>query len=203
MNLLPVLLAAAFFLSPASSKEDNVSQSDRFINMNYDWALFVDLHEMKDYMTYANSKLYPIEVAEIDLRVTHRDLPKKNVPPQAQIPYEDLFFYNGRAIGLKRYRELSGLQNKIGVIIVSTKNSDASSGQATANLLVKLMLELGKERMDAVNVEVPENIYDFVTSGLRNYDFKPTMKQGAQFCLRLAENGALENENYYYQRSDE
>ena len=205
MKILPATLAIMFNIAwPASLAESGDSTANQRINLHYDWVIFVDLHEVKDYMHYEKCALYPVEVAQIDYRVTPRGLRVKEEDAPEQTFYEDVFYHNGKSVGLKRYNDLVIPANKNGVIIINSDKLDVPAGQAIADVLARLTLDTTKGHLITSSIQLPGDVYDKVASGLRNFNFVPLMSSmgGKQLCIPLNDSEG-EAEYYYYQKPAE
>src|SRR3990167_4330555 len=76
---------------------------DHHLSYNYIWAMYLDMHEVPHYLNYRGSKLHPLAKVRVRFRYFP---PEKNSDKWPAKTYEELWYYDGKPVGLRRYGQL-------------------------------------------------------------------------------------------------
>lgn len=173
---------------------------DPKLEEQYDWAMYMDVHDVPKFLNYPSSKIRPLT----DLRVIYRPLARgirAAGAPKARV-YEEFWYHNSMPVGLRRNHQLQIESNKFGIIFVQPRDGESDHTQAIANALVRIMVDLWIHDIVAGYVVVPFDKFDQLSGELGRYGFFPHMKvaQGAHLSIHLRSNPAGRDELYFFQR---
>lgn len=119
------------------------------------------------------------------LTLLYVDYRKKNDDSQwgQTIKYEDLWYRDGKAVGLRRYGPLSLQQD--GVIYVKSSALAEQNTDAIANAVVRLLLDILAAKQVVRTTFVPRDIFGQVLSELEKVGFQnfTTVRPGDQALM--------------------
>lgn len=172
---------------------------DPQLELQYDWAMYMDVHDMKGYLSYPTSRLNHLT----DLRVIYRPLARgiRGADAQKARVYEEFWYNDEMPVGLHRFQQLQIASNKFGIIYVQPKDGESDHTPAIANALVRIMVDLWLNNIIAGYVVVPYNQYDQMVSALSRYGFFPRMSSsGSQLSMHLRSNPSGRDNLFYFQK---
>ncbi len=173
---------------------------DPRIEEQYDWAMYMDVHDMKDVLNYPSSRLSPLT----DLRVIYRPLARgiRQADYQKARVYEEFWYHDEMPIGLRRNQKLEIASNKFGIIFVQPRDGESDHTPAIANAVVRIMVDLWIHNIVAGYVVVPNDKFDQMASELSRYGFFPTLKtaQGPQLSIHMRSLKPGRDELYFFQK---
>lgn len=184
------------FMSQLPCSAIDAQLVDPILPKQFQWAMFVEMNENMQYLNYPGSKLNPLT----RLRVTANTYPPAlNTTPTitpAQL-YEDFWYHEEQAIGLRRFGALNIERNQIGAIFLGTAGDNNA---AAGRVLVRLAVELDLQGLSPSVVEVPLDKYDAIVSELAHYSFSPKLcaMAGRQFSIHLRSYPYKTNKDAYY-----
>jgi hypothetical protein len=172
----------------ASTAEMLMDLSDSSLDRRYDWAAFLDMQSMPDYLNYPGSQLRPITNVKINFRTCQRTSGQTQINGFTR-PYEDLWYHESTPIGCRRYRNSLIDGNRTGVIIVGP-SVEPEKSQTLANALVRLLVDFEIRDLNIAMIVVPKSIYERLSDNLSRYGFQPNIgyQGGQQISLHLASN---------------
>ena len=197
--LLMVAICLSFFCPMVSKAELNADLRDPYLEREYDWAMYLDTHDLKQYLTYPGSQLHPITVVRINFRALNRGARTR---PKSAAIFEDFWYHNGTPVGLRRYNQLNIAPDLFGVIVIGADDDQPEHGTAVANALVRLLLDLQLKQIITSVVMVPSRKYDQLAGELGRYGFFPYMRvmAGQQMSIHLRTYPRGKDQYYFFQK---
>jgi len=183
-NILPLAVVACLtlFCQLPCACDINPDLVDQYLQKYFDWAMFIDLQNTKQFLNYPGSQLHPLT----QLRVNFRSFPRgKECSNSPATLYEEFWYHQDVPIGLRRQKELDVEEDQSGAIIVGPV--DDNSVGAVSNALIRLFVELDIKQAPINVVLVPREKYDQIADGLGRYSFsaKIDVAEGPQPCIHL------------------
>lgn len=182
------------------SADINADLLDPKLEEQYDWAMYMDVHDMKNVLNYPTSKLHPLT----NLRVIYRPLARglRAADYKKARVYEEFWYREEMPIGLKRNEQLQIESYKFGIIFVQPRDGENDHTYAIANALVRILVDLWIHDIVAGYVVVPRDKFDQMAGALSRYGFFPGMRvaQGAQLSIHLRSYPAGRDEIYFFQK---
>ncbi len=197
-----MLLAAAYTIAwqvPCAA-EITPDLLDPTLEQQYDWAMYMDVHNLKSYLTYPTARLNPLTNLRVIYRPLARGIRAANAK-KARV-YEEFWYHEGMPVGLRRNHQLEIASNKFGIIYVQPRDGENNHTPAIANALVRIMVDLWLNNIVAGYVVVPYSQYDQMASELGRYGFFPHLRiaEGAQLSIHLRSNPKGRDEFYFFQK---
>lgn len=188
------------FEADKTSADVTADLLDPRLEEQYDWAMFVDVHELKGYLQYPGSRLYPLT----DVRVIYRPLAKgkRGADYVKAKVYEEFWYHNHIPVGLKRNEQLKIAPDKFGIIYVQPRDGEGDHLDATANAVVRIAADLWLNDVLLGYVVVPYNLFDQMVSELGRFNFSKSasINSGAQLTIHLRSNPAGRDQIFFYQK---
>lgn len=173
---------------------------DPSLELQYDWAMYMDVRELKGLLSYPTSRLNPLT----DLRVIYRPLARgvRGADYKKARIYEEFWYHDEMPIGLKRNQQLQIESNKFGIIFVQPRDGESDHTPAIANAVVRIVVDLWIHDIVAGYVVVPSNKFDQMATELSRYGFFPTLKvaQGPQLSIHMRSYPRGRDELYFFQK---
>lgn len=146
--------------------------------------MYIDSREVNHYLNYRGSTLNPLTKVRIRYRYFPHDGRPVTWPAKT---YDELWYHDGKPVGLRRSAEISLRKNDMGVIVIGQTADRSKSDLATADALVRLLVNLQLQRAAVGAVMVPPDQYDPLLANLGRYRFFATKKQvkGPQMKIHL------------------
>ncbi|HEY9678130.1 MAG TPA: hypothetical protein V6C76_08970 [Drouetiella sp.] len=168
--LLALLLPACFALSTSATAYEMVPFSDDWFNRQFDWVLQMNLNPMDKYLKYKGSQMTPILRVPISLRFTPRLQQRKDYNYNRR-QYEELWYHDGKAVGLKRYNQLNLGMDEQGAIWIQPDAKMGESMREVTNALVRLVLDVYACKTVLATIVVPKDYFELFASSLAQYNF--------------------------------
>jgi hypothetical protein len=181
---LSVVLAFVLVAVPTAFGQTAGYDFERILNKQYDWLLYCDMETVPNYMQYKGSPMNPIVRFIVKYRVTNHF--QRNAMPDNPIKYEEIWYHDGKAVGLKRYTDFFPSTMQQGALYFRSLG-DAQVTDYTrevANLAVRLTMDVYCKRSIMAAAIVPAGAFENVASYLQYYNF---------FTLEEASGGRGEN----------
>jgi hypothetical protein len=199
--LWAALLAFAFSAACASKGEIKPDLVDDYLQNNFDWAMYIDVREVPNYLNYKGSHLRPVTRARVYLKT----FPRGEQPAQTKLPanlYEDLWYHKGKSLGLRRHGALKLGKGSVGAIILGLSDDRADTSLSAANALLHGLVDLQVKQVPASCVIVPDDKYDGIVNALAHYNFRPRMnvEEGEQMSVHLRSAGGGKDDYYFLQK---
>lgn len=180
------LLSALSLLTamPTHAKDFGGADFERIISKQYDWIMYCDMDVLDNYMKYKGSQLNPIVRFTVYYKFTGHS--RRNVQQMPTVKYEEIWYRDGKAIGLKRFNDINPgyLQQGCLYFRASGDESLCSQDRAMANCAVRLIMDIYVKRSIMAGVIVPEGCFDQFGSDIAYFNF---------FVLEEASGGKGEN----------
>ncbi len=195
---VPLLAAMclAFVCQLPSGADIDATLMDPYLQKEFNWAMYIDLHEDKPFLNYPGSRLNPLTQISVTYSTFQRTLTNRPDRVPAQI-YEEYWYHEETPIGLRRYRSIELESNQIGAIYLGGRGNNAA---AAAKVLLRLAIELDLQQLSPSLVVVPLDKYDLIASELGRYSFFPRMiaTSGRQFSIHLRSYPYRKNKDEYF-----
>lgn len=194
MNRLLIFILVVFFFAPLPQARAAFDRSleDLYFRGNFDWAMFIEVKQLKQFLNYKGSKLFPVSKVRIYARRFDRLKKNEEKVPASRI-YEEYWYHKGLPVGSRRHFNLDVSPGQQGVVVIGELDSstDGSSFAANAALRAILDQQLKKSVVNLVLVSAVD--YDNVKAGLGNYGFEggrvPTAGKHMTLILRSYPRG--------------
>jgi hypothetical protein len=202
LALLSACFALIILIASPINAEIRSDLRDPYLEREFDWAMFMDTRELKQFLNYSGSKLHPL----IKVRITFRSFSRGDtVNYIAAKPYEELWYYRSKPLGLRRYQRLDIQSRYLGAVVVGPvdENIDKTErSNAIANALVRLIVDLQFRDISTAVVLVPKDQYDQIAEGLGRYKFYPDLQisEGRQVSIHMRSTPAYKDEYFYFQK---
>jgi hypothetical protein len=155
-----------FPLHSASGEDANDDFSDSYMALRYDYFFSVKANELKQFMNYRGSKLYPITRLAVAYTYNPRNEPKMATKDQ---PYENLWYLEGAPVGCRRIAPLKIAPGSKGAIMLMPGSNLAA--QAEVDAIVRLMLDSALLRSLCDVVVVPKDAFETIYSAFSSFGF--------------------------------
>ena len=173
---------------------------DPTLEQQYDWAMYMDVHDMTGYLNYPTSRLSPLT----DLRVIYRPLARgiRSADYKKASVYEEFWYHDEMPVGVRRNHQLQIDSNKFGIIYVQPRDGESDHTPAIANAVVRIMVDLWIHDIVAGYVVVPSDKFNQMAAELSRYGFFPNLKvtQGPQLSIHMRSNPKGRDELYFFQK---
>jgi hypothetical protein len=182
-----VLTAIALVCAtPLAHAETGGYDFERVLFRQYEWVFYCDMDKVPKYMTYKGSPLDPIIRFAVTFQYTRALSRRRDDPPPPPVKYEEIWYHDGKAIGMKRYNDFWPGPLQQGVIYFRSPEdvSLCDYPREMANACIRLMMDTYAKRSIMAGAVVPVNAFDVFSSYLQYYSFFP---------LNQAANGKGEN----------
>ncbi|MBS1957470.1 MAG: hypothetical protein JST89_25005 [Cyanobacteria bacterium SZAS-4] len=202
MAKFSVLLATAttFLCSNSCGADVTADLLDPTLEQQYDWAMYMDVHDLKGFLNYPTSQLSSMT----DLRVIYRPLARgiRAADYKKARVYEEFWYHDEMPIGLRRNDQIQIDSNKFGIIYVQPRDGESDHTPAIANAVVRIMVDLWIHNIVAGYVVVPIEKFNQMEAELSRYGFFPTLKvaEGPQLSIHLRSNPKGRDELYFFQK---
>ena len=172
-----------------------------YLEREFDWAMFVDVQDGKDYLNYRGSLLHPLTKVRVHLQTFARLSGSSGVPEPAKM-YDQLWYHKGMPIGSRRQCQLQIPKHHAGAIVISQASLEPDHALAAANASLRLILDLHFKQIHASTILVPKERYDLIVSGFEHYRFLRGISpvDGKQMSINLRSYPTGRDETFYLQK---
>ncbi|HEY9712656.1 MAG TPA: hypothetical protein V6C72_04255 [Chroococcales cyanobacterium] len=190
--------------SSAGLSFDSLDQfTEENLDASNDWVMYVDSSTLPQYLNYSGSALTPLIAVRARCRIT----PELGKPLSGSSPqlYEELWYHDGLAVGMRRFSNLPMIKHRLGTIMVNCTSNQRQEALALSNALLHLTVDLELLAADRSFVVVPSAIYDTVEENLKRYKFFRRNDIGAdrrRVIIHLVSNPPAESMDNYLVRED-
>jgi hypothetical protein len=168
---------ALFFFAPKAVCYGAVADMtaeipDAYLAQQFRWAFVVDLPDANSYLKYDGATIWPITKVRVNLR-TYTD---KASAAYTGTLYETLWYHYHLPAGLRRYNQIALPEQSKGAIVVCPGYFTAKPLQrplAITDTIVRLAADITLRHAETVIVLVPQDDYDCIAEGLREFHFFP------------------------------
>jgi len=151
-----IILALSFF---PSARSEGLART-------YDWIISIETEKLSGFLDQKNSTLKPIVKATVSF---------KPASGGATTKFEELFYRNWIALGMRRYKPLSlGISDQV-AIVVTHKQGQATQEEtsAAANAILRVFVDAYLKGNAVTNVIVPESSLSAIVQNLKQANFYP------------------------------
>jgi|688.fasta_scaffold111729_3 hypothetical protein len=163
------LLCISFCATPVVA-DRIVPFSDEWFNRQYDWIIYMSLSPMDNYLKYPGSTMSPIMRVPVEYRYSPNRTFRKNYPLDRQ-KYEEIWYHDSKAVGLRRYNQLNLSQQEQGVVYITQNPKNAQNVPELTNALVRLVLDIYAKRTILATIVVPQELFEMFANTLAQYNF--------------------------------
>jgi hypothetical protein len=205
LRLMVSVMAAITLVvaSPSARADQGGTSYERILARQYEWVFYTDMEIVPKYMQYKGSTMNPIIRFAVTYQLTRPTSRRMSDPPPPGIKYEEIWYHDGKAIGLKRYNQIYPGPLQQGAIYFRS-NDDVNLcdyPREMCNCCIRLMMDTYAKRSIMAGAMVPMQCFDIFGTYLQYYNF---------FTLDEASGGKGENmslhvntyprgrEKYYY-----
>jgi hypothetical protein len=130
----------------------------------YDWTIDLQSRELKNQFEYSASRLRGVE----KIQASYKHVPTAADPEPDSHPYEHLWYHDGKPIGLERKDDFDVNRGDGISIVVDHKDGSASDREctATANAILRVILDCYLNKNAVVNVRIPDSSFDRIKQSL-------------------------------------
>lgn len=194
------LALLSLFLNPASSfAEIRQNLNDQYLQAQCDWAMYLDVQDMKQSFKGPNSKLQPLS----RVRISYRSFPRTKTSPlklqKESREYEQLWYHYRTPVGSRRYIEPQFPEESLGMIVLGPCDGKNKHAEQLTNALLRLMIDLQFKKASTSIVLVPENNYNEIAACLNYYNFWADYKlnTGKRMNIHLCSSTSSKDEIFY------
>ncbi len=144
--------------------------SDDWFNRQYDWTIYLSLSPMDKYLKYLGSQMNPVMRIPIEYRYSPNRNFRKSYPLERQ-KYEEIWYHDGKAVGLKRYAHLMLSSDEQGALYITQNPKNGENIRELTNAMVRLVLDIYARRTILATIVVPQEYFENFASALTQYNF--------------------------------
>jgi hypothetical protein len=194
----------ALAVAPVARAETAGPDAERILFRQYEWIFYCDMELIPKYMVYKGSPMDPIIRFAVTYQPTRAFSRHSSDPPPPGIKYEEIWYHDGKAIGMKRYNDIFPGPMQQGAIYFRSPDeiSLCDYPREMANCCVRLMLDTYAKRSIMAGAIIPLNAFDVFASYLQYYNFYPldeaTNGKGENMSLHMNTYPRGREKYYYY-----
>lgn len=136
------------------------------LERTYDWIISIETEKLSGYLDQKRSTLKPIVKATVTYKAGVGG---------ATIKFEELFYNNWIALGMRRYRALSlGNSDQVAIIVTHKQGpSTPEETSAAANAILRVFVDAYLKGNAVTNIIVPEASLSPIVQNLKQANFYP------------------------------
>lgn len=170
-----VAVIAVISLGQGTVAETGGPQYEQMMQKQYDYILYVDVYTINKFMNYKGSQFTPMDVLVVTFKRTTSPFSMQKLTPEQLLPrkYEEIWYANGKAVGMKRFIDLPVNAQLQGAIYFRS-DMDNGVGDHTlpcANCAVRLLLDIYIKRSILAAVIVPGSCFQQFGTDLGQLNF--------------------------------
>lgn len=135
-----------------------------------DWAFTMNVQMHTNYLNYPGSSLRGLT----DVKVYYLPKTPTAVFSDPGQHYEDFWFHTGKVLGSRRFTAIKIMPGSMGLIVVQPSDGSSADTRATADAIMRVLVEVAASRGSIMEVIVPLSIYPQLASELNQFRFYPT-----------------------------
>jgi hypothetical protein len=192
-------LIAGLFLAAPAQAEFSEQLVDRYLESQFEWAMFLGLQEASHYMNYEGSSLKPLTKIAVSFR-WFSPPPESRAENEHSRVYEDFWYHKGSLLGSRFRNRLSLPRESAGAIVIGKNALTPDNARCVTNAIVRLALDLHFQKLVLDEVYVPLSQYDAVVANLGMYRFyadENTPESGKQMSIHFRSYPDEKDEVYY------
>lgn len=157
--------------APASSQAKAVENS---LFANYNWVMEISVNAMPNYLTHSGTKLGRVSRVHLTVRsLSNRNSVQSN-------DYEELYYSDSTAIGVRSLQPLNLPNGSIGAImVVDTGNylNTNTGASVAANALTRAYVEIAVKNAVSISVICPQHAISAIESAMAVLRFFPINRE--------------------------
>lgn len=190
-------LVALMQFHQAAFCQVNSSLDSEMFSRQFDWAMYIDVKDLPDYLNYKGTKLYPITKA----RTFVRTFPRDTTPftQENSEVFEEFWYHKSTPLGSRRRLALKLARGSAGAIAMGKLDAGRHHPEAAANVAVRTFVDLLLKGVDAQVLLIPADEYELVSGKLADYGFssKRLPTSGRQISIILRSYPAGKDEQVF------
>jgi hypothetical protein len=196
-------LCVAGTLSVCAARSDSLPNSETtpFNNEKYednaDWILTLNAREIKDYLKFNHSPLYPAVCVTVKSQLRSEN----GGAWKEKRAYETLWYHNGQPFGMRRYEQLNLKEDSHGVIKIESSQDAQQQTKALINAALRLLPDIYHLKAIPVVVMLPRELCNTVEGDLSSHRFyrvKATTGDASALVLHLVSQQPGYDHYFYY-----
>jgi hypothetical protein len=192
------LVALLLFAAPTHA-EFSDKLVDRYLESQFEWAMFLGLQEASHYMNYEGSSLKPLTKVAVSYRWFSPPAESRAENEHSRI-YEDFWYHKGSLLGSRFRNRLSLPPDSAGAIVIGKNTLTPDNARCLTNAIVRLALDLHFQKLVVDVVYVPLPQYDAVVANMGMYRFyqdENTPESGKQMSIHFRSYPDEKDEVFY------
>lgn len=191
------LVCVASTLSLPCAAEINAKLNSDYLEREYEWAMYVEVHDLQQYLNYTGSKLHPLTKAWVYLRNFRKTDAHGNIPA-AQV-YEEMWYYKTTPIGSQRRIAVEMPHGRVGAVVLGKGDGNQNRAMVATNVALREIIDLLVKGVQVGMLLVPVDNYDLVVESLASYGFrqKDLPTGGKQTCLMIRSYPSAREDRLY------
>ncbi len=174
MNKFALACATVFSITLASGlSPDNIAPKAQAaapgpISHTFNWTIEIDTQEMPRQFQYRGSTLKQVVKTQLQFYSQNNQ--------NAKTAYEDIWYSNGRSLGMERHGSLAIKQgDAIAITVVHTvkTNVPLDEQQAAGKAAMKAFVDANLNQNMVATIKVPAASFQTISSVLQGYNFTP------------------------------
>lgn len=196
MNKLHISISSLLFVCAFSLMCPPAALSDPMLGHTYDWIAEIETQQLDKTLNFQGVGQQPVVRAHVSYF--------KNDKPEQTTDYENLWYSNGKPLGLQRLNPLNITQGEQIAIRIKHKKNSAPHNEkvSAANAALRVLLDSMLNRNLVAAVLVPQNSFSEISQSLQDQNCVPgSMGEGQQMSnvdifLKSEPNGPTQMLHY-------
>jgi hypothetical protein len=184
---LALFCMALIIAMPAARAETGDPNFERLMLKQYDYIFFCDIEVLDKFLNVKGVGMAgPYVRVKVSYQLTNAMNRRQGMGPGNVIKYEDLWFRNGKCVGMHRYEDIYLNPNYQGGIYIRGAGDSTvyEHNMEATNTAVRLTMDIYVKRSILAGIMIPYTCYEQISSDLGQWNF---------FILEEAINGRGEN----------
>ncbi len=180
-------LCCLWFVCPlASFAEFNSNLNADYLEREFEWAMFVETRDLKQYLNYEGTSLHPLTKVWIHWRDYRRSDTTLGAAKPSQV-YEELWYYRTTPVGSRRHINPTVSGGRVGAVVLGKTNGSATQAAVATNVALRTIIDLELKDTTTGALMVAAEDYDLVAQNLAAYGFyqKETPSSGKHMSITL------------------
>jgi len=159
------MFLASACASPGNAQtdaEDSIFEGD-------EWVAYLNVRELKEFLNYKSSNLYPISV----VKVTYKIRSPQTWEWQSLRNYEQLWYHDGYSVGVHRVEQLLVPPESCGDLVIEPTVDAPLQTKALDSAALRLYLDVALKSASTLRLFAPRDICQQISSDLSSFGFYP------------------------------
>jgi hypothetical protein len=192
-------VSVTFFCSAPCLAEFSKKLVDRYLESQFEWAMFLGAEDAEHYLNYRGSSLQPLTKVSVYYRAFPPDDKSRSEKDPAK-EYEDFWYHKGRLLGSRYRNRLHLPEERNGAIVIGKTSGGSEEARALSNALVRVVLDLHFQKIFVDVVLVPLQQYDLIVGNMGQYRFfrsETPPESGKQMSIHFRSYPSEKDDVYY------